>query len=155
MSQTPFQIMSNWLIKFRNNKQNSPAHFLENLKRFKRRYQISSRDILENLDALLIENAKDWCLINRNSWRTLSDFFKEFTNTYIDENFLEEIKQKIYLEPRGYNKDLMRHNIKCLLQRDPTLTLHSKTLLNQDFSKNSNLDSEIINIDFSTTLITK
>ena len=68
--------------EFRNNKEDIPAHFLDDLRRFKRGYQISTRDILENLDAMLIEDAKDWCLINENSWRTLSDFFKEFTNTY-------------------------------------------------------------------------
>ena len=79
MTQTPFQVMSNRPLKFRNNKEDSPAHFLDDLKRFKRGYQISSRDILENLDALLTEDAKDWYLINRNSWRTLSDFFREFT----------------------------------------------------------------------------
>ena len=50
---------------------------------------MNDRDILENLDALLIENAKDWCLIDKNSWRTLSDFFREFTNTYMDGKFLE------------------------------------------------------------------
>ena len=59
MTQTPFQIMSNWPLKFRNNKEDSPAHFLYDLKIFKRRYQISSRHILENLDALLTEDAKD------------------------------------------------------------------------------------------------
>ena len=69
MTQTPFQVMSNWPLKFRNNKEDTPAHFLDDLKRFKRGCQISSRDILENLDALLIEDAKDWCLINRNKFR--------------------------------------------------------------------------------------
>ena len=59
MTQTPFQVMSNWPLKFRNNKEDSPAHFLDDLKRFKRGYQISSRDILENMDALLTKNAKD------------------------------------------------------------------------------------------------
>ena len=49
MTQTPFQIMSNWPLKFRNNKENSPAHFLDDLKRFKRGNQTNSRDILENL----------------------------------------------------------------------------------------------------------
>ena len=81
--------MSNWPIKFRNNKKDSLANLLEYLKRFKRGYQMNDRDILENLDALLIENAKDWCLIDKNSWRTLSDFFREFTNTYMDGKFLE------------------------------------------------------------------
>ena len=60
MTQTPFQIMSNWPLELRNNKEDSPAHFLEDLKRFERRYQINNRDILENLDALLMEYAKDW-----------------------------------------------------------------------------------------------
>ena len=90
MIQTPFQTMSNWPLKFKNNKEDSPAHFLNDLKRFKKGYQVSSRDILENLDALLIEDAKDWCLINGNSWRILSEFVREFTRTYIDENFLED-----------------------------------------------------------------
>ena len=55
------------------------------------KYRINNSDVLENLDALLMEDAKDWCLINKNSWRTLSDFFKEFTNTYIDKKFSEEM----------------------------------------------------------------
>ena len=95
MTQTLFQVMRNWPLKFRNNKEDSPVHFLDDLKIFKGGYQISGRDILENLDALLTEDAKDWCLINRNSWRTLSDFFREFTREYMDEKFLEGIKQKI------------------------------------------------------------
>ena len=37
MTQTPFQVMSNWPLKFRNNKEDSPAHFLDDLKRFKKR----------------------------------------------------------------------------------------------------------------------
>ena len=61
MTQTPFQIMSNWTLKFRNNKEDSPAYFLEDLKRFKNGYQMSSRDIIENLDSSLIKNANAWC----------------------------------------------------------------------------------------------
>ena len=106
MTQTQFQVMSNWPLKFRNNKEENPAHFLDDLKRFKRGYQISGRDILENLDALLTEDAKHWCLINRNSWRTLPDFFREFTRTYMDEKFLEEIKQKIKVCNQKRNQDI-------------------------------------------------
>ena len=68
---------------------------------------------------------------------------------------LEMRDNKIYLEPRGYNKDIISHIIKYLLYRDPTPTLHYKVLINQDFHKVSSLDSEIINIDISTTLVTK
>ena len=53
MTQTPFQIMSNWPLKFRNKKEDSLALFSEGLKIFKRGCKISSRDVLENLDALL------------------------------------------------------------------------------------------------------
>ena len=98
--------MSNWPLKFRNNKEDSPAHFLDDLKRFKRGYQITGRNILENLDALLTEDAKDWCLINKNSWRTLLDFFREFTRTYMDEKCLEEIKQKIKFRNQKRNQDI-------------------------------------------------
>ena len=73
--------MSNWPLKFRNNKVDRQAYFFDNLKRFKSGCQISSKDILENLDTLLIEDIKDMCLIDKNSWKTLSDFSKEFTNT--------------------------------------------------------------------------
>ena len=59
---------------------------------------------------------------------------------------------KIYIEPREYNKDIISHNIKYLLYRDPTHNLHSKKLFNQDFCKNSNLDFEITNTDISTNL---
>ena len=62
--------------------------------------------MLENLDALLIEDAKDWCLMNRNSWRTLSDFFREFTRTYIDEKCLEGIEQKIEFCNQRRNQDI-------------------------------------------------
>ena len=118
--------MSNWLLKFRNNKEDSPAHFLDDLKRFKRGYQIGSRDILENLDAFSIEDAKDWCLINENSWRTLSDFSKEFTNTYIDENFLEGIKQKIkFCNPRR-NQDI--HSYLIEIEKLFTKLHHRKSL---------------------------
>ena len=106
MTQTPFQVMSNWSLKFRNNKEDIPAHFLDDLKRFKSGYQKSRRDILENLDALLTEDANDWCLININSWRTLSDFFREFTRTYIDEKFLEEIEQKMKFCNQKRNQDI-------------------------------------------------
>ena len=61
---------------------------------------------MENLDALLTEDAKDWCLISRNSWRTLSEFFREFTRTYMDEKFLEEIKQKIKFCNQKRNQDI-------------------------------------------------
>ena len=63
MTQTPFQIVSNWPLKFRNNKEDSPAHFLDDLKRLKKGCQISSRDISENLNALLIEDVKDYPLL--------------------------------------------------------------------------------------------
>ena len=87
MTQTPFQVMSNWPLKFRNNKEDSPAHFLDDLKRFKRGYQISGSDILENLDALLTEDAKDWCLINKNSWRTLQIFSENLREDTWTKNF--------------------------------------------------------------------
>ena len=70
MTQTAFQV-SNWPLQFRNNKEDSPAHFLDDLKRFKRGYRINNRDIFENLNALLIEDAKNWSLMNKNSWRML------------------------------------------------------------------------------------
>ena len=44
MTQTPFQVMSNWPLKFRNNKEDSPAHFLDDLKRF----QIFSENLREH-----------------------------------------------------------------------------------------------------------
>ena len=82
MTQIPYQIMSNWSLKFRNNKEDNLTHFLNDLKRFERGYQISSRDIFEILDALLIEDAKDSSLINKISWRTLSDFFRVYEHIY-------------------------------------------------------------------------
>lgn len=96
MIQIPFQIMRNWPFKFRNNKQDNPAHFLE-LERFKIGYRLNDRDVLENFDALLLDQAKDWRSINKTSWRILSDFFEDFKNTYtyIDERFSQEIRQKL------------------------------------------------------------
>ena len=53
---------------------------------------------------------------------------------------------EIYLESRGYKKDILSHNIKYLLYRGSTSTLHSKTLLNHDFHKVTSLDFEITNM---------
>lgn len=63
-------------MKFHDNKEDSPVHFLDEIKRFKRGYRINDRKILENLDVLLTEDPKDWCFKNRTSWKTLSDFFE-------------------------------------------------------------------------------
>ena len=118
--------MRNWPLKFRNNKEDSTAHFLEDLKRFKRGYQIGSRDLLENLDAFLIEDAKDLCLINKNSWRTLSGFLREFINTYMDENLLEEIKQKIKFCNQSRNQHIHSYLIeirKLFTKLDPRKSL--------------------------------
>lgn len=59
MIQTSFKILSNCPIKFRKNKEDSLACNLDELKRFKRGYEINDREILENFDSLLIEDAKD------------------------------------------------------------------------------------------------
>ena len=83
MNQTPFYVMSNWTLKYRNNKEDSPAYVLNDHKRFKKGHEISSRDISENLDALMIDDAKYWCLINKNYYRTLSDFFRVCQHIYI------------------------------------------------------------------------
>ena len=58
MAQTPFQIMLNWPVKFRNNIDDSSTYFLNNLFRFKKGYKINKQDILENLDAVLIGEAQ-------------------------------------------------------------------------------------------------
>ena len=58
MVQTPFQIMLNWPVKFRNNIDDSPTYFLNKLLRFKKGYRINKQDILENLDAVLIGEAQ-------------------------------------------------------------------------------------------------
>ena len=84
---------------------------------------------------------------------------KEYYETdYQYENKNKNIKMgdnKIYIEPRGYYKDMISNNIKYLLYRDPTSTLPSKTLPNQDFYKDPNLYFEITNIDTRTTIITR
>lgn len=69
--------MSNWPLKFNNSQDDSPAQFLNDLYRFKRGYQITDFDILENLDAVLSEEALEWCRV------------------YINEKFNEEIINKI------------------------------------------------------------
>ena len=58
MFQTAFQIMVNWPVRFRNNIDDSPTHFLDDLLWFKRGCRINEKDILENLDAVLVEEAK-------------------------------------------------------------------------------------------------
>ena len=64
MVQTPFQIMSNWPVKFGNNTDDSATIFLNNLSRFKRGYKINEQDTLENLDAVLIGEAQSWHQVN-------------------------------------------------------------------------------------------
>ena len=64
---TPLQIMLNWLVKFRNNFDDSSTYFLDNLLRFKRGYTINEKDILENLDAVLLGEAQSWYQVNRKN----------------------------------------------------------------------------------------
>ena len=70
MIQTPFQIMLKWQIKFKNNIDNSPTCFLNNLLRFKRGYKINEHYILENLDAVLIGEAQCWYQVNKRNWHS-------------------------------------------------------------------------------------
>ena len=60
MIQTPFQIMSGWPIRFRNNKLGSLTDFISQSNRFQKGYQINDADISENLDAFLQEEAGEW-----------------------------------------------------------------------------------------------
>ena len=74
MIQTPFQIMLNWPVKFRNNIDDIPTCFLNNLLRFKRGYKISEQGVLENLDAVLIGEAQSCYQVNKEigiSWKIL------------------------------------------------------------------------------------
>ena len=50
--------MLNWTVKFRNNVDDIPTYFFSNLIRFKRAYKINEKDILENLDAVLVGEAQ-------------------------------------------------------------------------------------------------
>ena len=70
MVQTPFQIMSNWPVKFGNNTDDSPTIFLSNLLRFKTGYKIKEKDTLENLDAVLIGEAQSWYQVNKRKFHT-------------------------------------------------------------------------------------
>ena len=47
----------NWLVKLRNNIDDSSTYFSSNLLRFKRGYKIHEQDISENLDANLLGEA--------------------------------------------------------------------------------------------------
>ena len=95
MVQTPFQIMSNWPVKFGNNTDDSPTIFLSNLLRFKRGYKINEEDTLENLDAVLIGEAQSWYQVNKRNWHNLEDFIQEFKQVYLNEKYLEVIHNKI------------------------------------------------------------
>ena len=67
MVHTPFQIMLNWPVKFRNNIDDSPTYFLNNVLRFKKGYRINKQDILEKLDAVLIGEAQSWYKVNKRN----------------------------------------------------------------------------------------
>lgn len=95
MIQTPFQITSNCPIKFHNNKVENPAQFLDELFRFKRGYEISENNLLENIDAVLVDEALEWCRTIRNNWRSLQDFKSDFIRTFLDEKLSEDIARKI------------------------------------------------------------
>ncbi|XP_043475821.1 uncharacterized protein LOC122507278 [Leptopilina heterotoma] len=95
MLQTPFQIMSNWPVKFHNNKTDNPVQFLEELFRFMRGYEIPENRVLENIDAVLADEALEWCRTVRHNWFSLQDFREEFERTFLDEKFYEEINTKI------------------------------------------------------------
>ena len=75
-------------------------------------------------------------------------------NAETEVKVLEMRDNNIYIELRLYNKDIISHNLKHLLYKEPISTLHSKTLPNEDFHRVSNLDLEIINIDILSTLTT-
>ena len=65
MIQTSTQIMLNWPDRFRNNRDDSLRCSLSNFLKFKRGYKINKQDILENLDAVLIED-QSWYQVNYN-----------------------------------------------------------------------------------------
>lgn len=106
MVQTPFQIMANWPIKFRNNEEDSPAQFLDYLFRFQRRYHIRQCDLLENLDAVFQDVALDWYRISKHNWNSIFDFKENFIQIYLDERFYEEVNSKIKFQNQKENEDI-------------------------------------------------
>lgn len=106
MIQTPFQIMSGWPVKFRNNKVDNPAQFLNDLERFQRGYRISETDTLENIDAILAEEALEWCKTVRDNWFSLYDFQAEFKKAFLDKKFLKEIATKIRFQNQKEGEEI-------------------------------------------------
>ena len=106
MVQTPFQIMSNWPVKFGNNTDDSPTIFISNLLRFKRGYKINEKDTLENLDAVLIGEAQSWYQVNTRNWHNLEDFIQEFKQVYLNEKYLQVIHNKIKYCDQKKNQEI-------------------------------------------------
>ena len=106
MIQTPFQIMLNWPIKFKNNIDDSPTCFLNNLLRFKRGYKINEQEILENLDAVLIGEAQSWYQVNKRNCHNLENFIQEFKQVYLNEKYLEVIHKKIKFCNQKKNQEI-------------------------------------------------
>ena len=97
--------MLNCPVKFRNNSDDSPTYFLSNLLRFKRGYKINEKDILENLDAVLVGEAQSWYQVNKRNWDNLEEFKTEFKEVYINERYLEIIHNRIkYCNEKKYQE---------------------------------------------------
>ena len=87
--------MSGQPIRFKNKEVNSPTDYTSQLIRFQRDYQINDEDILENLDALLQEEADEWFHVAKNNWLYLNEFERDFVKIYLDEKFRDKIFNKI------------------------------------------------------------
>ena len=79
--------MLNCSVKFGNNTDDSPTIFLNNLSKFKRGHKIIEQDTLENLDAVLIEEAQIWYKVNKRNWHNLEISIQEFKQVYLNEKY--------------------------------------------------------------------
>ena len=98
--------MLNWLVKFRNNIDDSPTYFLNNSLRFKKGYRINKQDILENLDAVLIGEAEGCYQVNKRNWHSIEEFIQEFKQFYLNDKYLEIIHNKIKFCNQKKNQEI-------------------------------------------------
>ena len=98
--------MLNRPVKFRNNIDDCPTYFLNNLLRFKKGYRINKQDILETLDAVLIGEAQSWYQVNKRNWHSIEEFIQEFKQVYLNERYLEIIHNKIKFCNQKKNQEI-------------------------------------------------
>ena len=56
---------------------------------------MNKKDILGNLDAVLVRETQGWYQVNRRNWYNFEKFTRKFKQVYSNEQYLEIIHNKI------------------------------------------------------------